>query len=470
MSELMEPQPRQIKGHYTLGPCIRMGGMGAVFAGWTKGADGGSQRVAIKQILPDHSRDPHFRALFVNEARLSSCLQHRNIVRVFDFDEDETGSLFLVMEYVDGVELDVLMRTGRLPLPLVLFLVAEILQGLSYLHDLPAGEGRPLGIVHRDVSPHNVLLSWEGAVQLSDFGIAKARCATLAGPSGPETSRGKGGYMSPEQAGGLPLDGRSDVYSAGVMLWEMLSGEHLPRDVETVIMRMLQRRREDRIHAAVALDALTGCADFPMSGHEALAELLRERFPRLAPHRGRPAPTEEKREPPVPVPLSSLRSIAQRMRRRNRRKPLLVAITGGALVAITGGALTSAPWGYGFLDIAEVEAPALELPVTSEPPARPTVRLVASEREPTETTSQAPSPVSSAVRATSAGSPTPLAPGGEDSASPPAPARRGMRIIEFSPEGPEQIQSPSSLSAESTAPNGRGMLIIDVPGEGAGHR
>jgi serine/threonine protein kinase len=458
MADPTEPHPYLLlKGKYSLGPCIRRGGMGVVHTGWTVGASGFAQRIAIKQIHPEHSRDPKLREQFVTEARLGSHLRHANIVRVLDFDEDEAGALFLVMEHVDGVELDVLARTGRLPLPMALFIAGEILRGLSYVHDLPVrdlpvGEG-VLGLVHRDVSPHNVLLSWDGGVQLSDFGIAKARTAPLASAS---SARGKDGYMSPEQADGLPLDGRSDVFSVGVVLWEMLHGEplahapdelamttgqsasareprpaawpqgsHLPRDAAAVLSQMLQSRPEDRCTAAAALAAVAACADFPAMGRDALAALLCDRFPDLAPTRGQPAPTVETQERPPPLPLFTYDCFLRQARRTKRRRALLVTM--GTVTALSGAA---------FLALrepaaAEASSPALELPSPVEPSASPAVRFAAPERDPADPANEAPRPAP--PRAQEAPSESPHAGS--------APAVPGIRIIELPPETPEPIQT-----------------------------
>ncbi|HSK01406.1 MAG TPA: serine/threonine-protein kinase, partial [Kofleriaceae bacterium] len=288
----------QLKGKYVLDRLLGCGGMAEVFVGRALGAAGFSRQVAIKRIHRGYSAHAQFRQMFEAEARLSSRLRHSNVVSVLDFDEDEAGCLFLVMEYVDGVDLDGLLGTGLLPLPVVVFITSEILRGLAYVHELPLLEGGPLGLVHRDVSPQNVLLSWDGAVQVSDFGIAKARTATLAGAS--LSLKGKPAYMSPEQARGRSLDGRSDTFAAGVMLWEMLCGRHLfhdpndmaatlaavmfsdppppssraprpiPDDLERVTMALLRRDRDDRPDAATALAALAACADYPRSGREDL--------------------------------------------------------------------------------------------------------------------------------------------------------------------------------------------------------
>jgi serine/threonine protein kinase len=376
-----------LNGKYTLDVCIGRGGMAEVFAGRIVGTEGFSQRIAIKRIHPVHSLDPAFRRMFVTEAQLSSQLLHPNIVRVFDFDEDEAGCLYLVMDYVDGIDLDGLISTGLLPLPLVLFVTGEILRGLAHVHELPLVEGGPRGLVHRDVSPQNVLLSWNGAVQISDFGIAKARTATMAGAS--ILIKGKPAYMSPEQVGGLALDGRSDVFAVGIMLWEMLCGEPLfndpddmratlaavmfgdapapstrsrrpiPDDVERVTMQLLRRDREERHDAATALDALTACADYPRCGQRALAALLPERFPGRAPRRSlprlpRPAPPWEQvtlQAPAdaapgataIPIAVPQIRydapirdqgSILGRSRRRGLRGVLLGAIMMGALIGV----------------------------------------------------------------------------------------------------------------------------------------
>jgi serine/threonine-protein kinase len=376
-----------LKGKYLLERCIGCGGMAEVFAGRTIGTAGFSRQVAIKRILSGYSGHARFREMFATEARLSASLRHSNVVSVLDFDEDEAGGLFLVMEYVDGIDLDGLVRTGLLPLPVALFVTGEILRGLAYAHELPRPEDGLLGLVHRDVSPQNVLLSWDGAVQVSDFGIAKARAATQASASA--SIKGKPAYMSPEQARGLALDGRSDVFAVGIMLWEMLSGEMLfydptdvgatlaavifrdapppssrgrrpvPGDVEHVTMQMLRRSREERYTAAAALAALSECADYPRRGREALAAILAERLPARAPRPGearppRPAPLAARPvsqhaaeatplETPIlapherdrPRPIHTPGAVAERIRRRGMRRVLLGAAAVGALTYAT---------------------------------------------------------------------------------------------------------------------------------------
>lgn len=297
-----------VLGKYRLDQRLGGGGMAEVFLASTIGAEGFSRRVAIKRVLPGFSDNPAFAQMFVAEAQISSRLVHPNIVSVLDFDRGSDGGLFLVMELVDGKDLDALVGTGMIPIPAMIFAISEVLRGLGYAHDLPTGTD-VRGVVHRDVSPHNVLLSWEGAVKVSDFGIAKARSASEATAS--LFIKGKPAYMSPEQANGQPLDGRSDLFAVGVMMWEMLVGRRLfygedtratlaavlfgqiprprsfrgdiPKDLERVVMRLLERDVPARYPTAeAAIAELLDCADAPRNGREVLISLLAERFPQEA--------------------------------------------------------------------------------------------------------------------------------------------------------------------------------------------
>jgi eukaryotic-like serine/threonine-protein kinase len=300
-----------MSGKYRLDSRLGGGGMAEVFLGSMLGVEGFSRRVAIKRVLPGFSDNPAFAQMFVAEAQISSRLQHPNIVSVLDFDRDAEGRLFLVMELVDGRDLDALCASGPLPFPVIIFVISEVLRGLGHAHDLPSGH-ELRGIVHRDVSPHNVLLSWAGAVKVSDFGIAKARQASEATAS--VFIKGKPAYMSPEQANGQPLDGRSDLFAVGVMLWEMLTGRRLfvgedtratlaavlfgqiprprsvrsdvPKDLEKVAMKLLERDLPARYATAEhAIHDLLECHDAPKNGREQLIRLLAERFPHNAPVR-----------------------------------------------------------------------------------------------------------------------------------------------------------------------------------------
>jgi hypothetical protein len=252
--------------------------------------------------------------MFVAEAQLTSRLQHPNIVSVLDFDRDAEKRLFLVMELVEGKDLDDLMAHRPVAVPgRDLRGVRDAARARLRPH-LPAGEGGPRGIIHRDVSPHNVLLSWDGAVKVSDFGIAKARSASNATAS--VFIKGKPAYMSPEQANGSNLDGRSDLFAAGIMLWELLVGHRLfvaedtrgtlakvlfaripapaehradvPPDLNAITMKLLDRELDARYPTCEdALDDLMACHDAPRNGRDELAMLLAARFPSEAPARPR---------------------------------------------------------------------------------------------------------------------------------------------------------------------------------------
>jgi len=307
METVRAPKPAGMPvqtSRYQLGDRLGAGGMAEVFRGTVIGAEGFARPVAVKRVLPGFSTVPQFASMFVQEAQIASLLSHPNIVSVLDFDRDPDGRLFLVMEYVEGRDLASLIETGLLPHALTIFVISEALRGLGHAHDLPTGDNIR-GVVHRDVSPHNVLLSWEGAVKVSDFGIAKAREASAATAS--TMIKGKPGYMSPEQANGEELDGRSDLFAVGVMLWEILTGRRLfdgttketiaqvlfkpiprpsslrpgvPQDLEAIAMRLLARERPARYaHAEAVIDELARCADAPRNGRSDLARLLAERFP-----------------------------------------------------------------------------------------------------------------------------------------------------------------------------------------------
>ncbi len=307
METVRAPKPAGMPvptSRYQIGVRLGAGGMAEVFRGTVVGAEGFARPVAVKRVLPGFSTVPQFAAMFVQEAQIASRLSHPNIVSVLDFDRDPDGRLFLVMEYVEGHDLSKLVETGPLPHAITIFVISEALRGLGHAHDLPTGDD-VRGVVHRDVSPHNVLMSWEGAVKVSDFGIAKAREATAATAS--TMIKGKPGYMSPEQANGEALDGRSDLFATGVMLWEILTGRRLfdgttqetiaqvlfkpiprpsainsavPVDLDAITMRLLARERSQRYpNAEAVIEDLARCVDAPRNGRSDLARLLAERFP-----------------------------------------------------------------------------------------------------------------------------------------------------------------------------------------------
>ncbi|HWB79491.1 MAG TPA: serine/threonine-protein kinase [Nannocystaceae bacterium] len=211
-------------GRYTLLRRFAIGGMAELYLAHQRGAEGFAKLVALKRILPHLAAEPQFTRMFLDEARLAATLQHPNIAQVLDFGEHD-GEHYLTMEYVHGRHLlDVLRAHGgkALPLPVALGIVSDVARALHHVHEQRGHDGRPLGLVHRDVSPSNVLISYEGAVKLTDFGIAKAMELTSATRTG--TFKGKLGYAAPEQCRGEPIDRRADIFALGILLYETTTG------------------------------------------------------------------------------------------------------------------------------------------------------------------------------------------------------------------------------------------------------
>lgn len=223
------PQEGEFYGKYQLLEKIATGGMAEVFRALSTSIGGFQKLVALKRILPHLSTDAEFVSLFIDEAKLTVALNHGNIVHVFDFGRIE-NNYFIAMEFVDGKDMtQVLIKQSKrrltVPIEVACYILAQTLKGLEYAHTRRDRNGEQLGIVHRDVSPHNILVSYDGEVKITDFGIAKAR--TKVSLTRPGVVLGKFAYMSPEQARGKDVDARSDVYSAGITLYETLTGRRL---------------------------------------------------------------------------------------------------------------------------------------------------------------------------------------------------------------------------------------------------
>jgi serine/threonine-protein kinase len=252
-------------GQYLLFDRIGRGGMAEIFLARTHNELGGSRRIVIKEVLPELSQEPAFARMLVQEAKLAGQLQHRNIVQVMDLGR-ESGRLFIAMEYVEGYDLNRLLRqlsSRRLPLPLefALLIVREVLQALTYAHRAVDTHGAPLGIVHRDVSPSNVLISFEGEVSLCDFGIARAldmdfRRAGETNGHDPDESRiqrvrvaGKSAYMAPEHARGESVDARSDLFAVGILLHELCAGRRLYRGTDAEMLELARQAQIPQLPA-----------------------------------------------------------------------------------------------------------------------------------------------------------------------------------------------------------------------------
>ncbi|MDB4953644.1 MAG: serine/threonine protein kinase [Myxococcales bacterium] len=208
-----------------------MGGMAELFIATAPGEHGFTKKVVIKRLLPHLTADDTYKNMFIDEAKLTARLVHPKIAQTFELGKVE-DLLYIAMEYVDGIDVLALLREfaqrrRRVDHQLAAWIAHEVLDALDYAHNLSEENGNPLGIVHRDISPSNVLMSLRGDIKLVDFGIARAKDPDRAHKSKSGTLKGKYGYMSPEQVIEMPLDGRSDVFSVGVVLAELLTGRRL---------------------------------------------------------------------------------------------------------------------------------------------------------------------------------------------------------------------------------------------------
>ncbi len=297
-----------IAGKYELLEQIATGGMAEVHRAVLHASAGVTKMVVIKRMLPELAADPAIMSMFVQEAKIATRMSHGNVAQVYDFGESG-GSHYLVMEFIDGLSLSQLLKRlaerGHLALPATLSagIVGDMCRGLAYAHTLRDDDGKPLGVVHRDVSTQNLMLGFDGQVKVVDFGIAKAR---LAGRVETQVGhvRGKIANLAPEQLRAEPLDARTDVYGAGVVLYRLLTGrapyqgsepeilgnivvgEHprahtvdrsLPRDLTQLVDRAMAFRREDRFESAAAFAQALGefnARHLPRYSPEVVASML----------------------------------------------------------------------------------------------------------------------------------------------------------------------------------------------------
>ena len=282
------PDSGQRFGRFLLQECIGRGGMAEVFRAVAQGVEGFQRVFVVKRIHKEKSANPALRDMFVNEARLSALLNHPNIVQVYDFGTID-DSYFISMEYLRGKDLLAVLRqlrAGRKVMPpaLAAFIAREVATGLAHAHGLTARGGKPLHIVHRDISPSNIMLLRTGGVKLLDFGIAKANDVLFDGSDGHTATgrvKGKLSYLSPEQVRDESVDARSDLFSVGVVLWECLTGKRLfydkadyhtmnnvlerpvpppstqrpevPPELDVIAIRALERNRDRRYQDAKLL-------------------------------------------------------------------------------------------------------------------------------------------------------------------------------------------------------------------------
>jgi len=278
-------------GKYLLVGEIALGGMAQVFLGVQRGLEGVQKVVVLKRVLPHFSTDAQFLRMFVDEARIAARLDHSNIVRTYEFGEVD-GQYYTAMEYLPGEDLRSILRRlslakRRLPVHVAVGIVIQVCAGLQVAHQLTDMTGRPLNLVHRDVSPANIIVTYGGEVKLIDFGVAKTNTSATV----TKTIKGKLAYMPPEQVRASGVDHRSDIFSAGVVLWELLTGRRLfgrasdaatlyaimndpvrapssyrpeiPPALDAIIMRAIARSASDRFASA---EQMAGALEEAMAG------------------------------------------------------------------------------------------------------------------------------------------------------------------------------------------------------------
>lgn len=338
-------KPRRI-GKYEVHTKLSVGGMAELFLASTKGPGGFEKLFVIKRILPDAARNEQFVQMFLDEARLTASFSHQNIVQVFDLEEDEDG-LYVSMEYIHGANLNEVFNAcveqqAVLALGFSLSVVHGCAMALHYAHTFRMPNGDEYPVIHRDVAQKNIMVTFDGQVKLLDFGIAKAKGALNRTAAG--TVKGTAGYMSPEQARGEALDGRSDVFSLGVVMWEMVTGQRLfaaetelqelmaiieapirrpsdlepsiPGEVSDVVLRALERDRNKRFSSAKEFGlAIQNRCGRHLYNQDQRAAFMFERFPERS--RALPVPSRARRDVPAasPPPRASPSSGARASRR-----------------------------------------------------------------------------------------------------------------------------------------------------------
>lgn len=286
MRTLGEIQPGQTVGRYEFLVPIAQGGMAAVWAARLKGTRGFTKTVAVKTMLPTISDNPHFEQMFLDEAQIAARIRHPNVVEISDLGEQD-DLLYLVMEWVDGEPLSNIRRTAAkregIPRPIAVKIVQDAAAGLHAAHELKDEQGAPIGLVHRDISPQNILITFDGVVKIVDFGVAKAAGRTVEHTNSGQI-KGKPPYMSPEQALGKDIDRRTDIFALGIILYQLTTGKHpfrgendmitlqnivsdrpiippraydkeYPKPLESVVMRALDRDPNKRFQTAAELEA-----------------------------------------------------------------------------------------------------------------------------------------------------------------------------------------------------------------------
>jgi serine/threonine-protein kinase len=442
-------------GQYELLARIAVGGMAEVYEGRAVGAEGFEKHVAIKRILPDLAEDERFVKMLLTEARIHSALSHRNIVQIHDLGISEDGEYFIVLEYVEGYDLRVIQeqlteQKEIIPEALSLHIAAEVAQGLHFAHELRGPDGVPLGIVHRDVSPSNVLISMAGEVKLSDFGLAKRRHdRSFIG-----SLKGNLAYMSPEQARQAELDRRTDIFSLGAVLFELLTGRRL-RDITDEV------RGWQQVASGMIPPARSVRPDLPESFERLLARALAvdpaQRFPDAASFGA--AIREVTASMDIPVGASDLQTLLGMLAPARRPRSLLelskvirLGPEADALHEAIAAPTTPPP---------EVALPPAAPPAPTPPPAASAAAATAAapatpplDRGPDATPLPlAPLPPVRARQATPSSAATPQPPARTRQSTPPSPAPlRTERVTPAATVPLPRTRTPSTPAAAPSAP------------------
>ena len=420
--------PGHILGRYELLIPIAAGGMAMVWAARLKGTRGFQKIVAVKTMLPRLSEDNQFEQMFLDEASLASQIRHPHVVEILDLG-DQDGVLFLVMEWIDGVPLNQIMKaakaSGGVPLPIAVRIVMQACAGLHAAHELRDGKGQLVGLVHRDVSPQNLLVTYDGVTKVVDFGVAKAT-AVGGGATGAGQIKGKVGYMAPEQIEGESIDRRVDIFAMGIVLYALTTGKHpfrresdaatmynicspqaalaprkfipdYPEGLENVLMRALAKNAAERYptanemlrdldHALPANTRANTDQDVAEFIRMLVGERLEERRITLSEALVRADQSAIQRIPDIPNPSSiSVAGLEPSALTRPATPPfqqrrrlyfalgglLLVGAAGAGLALVGGDPPPPAPVERAAARPPVVEAPVATAPVSTEPVASP---------------------------------------------------------------------------------------------------
>ena len=250
-------------GKYVLNNRLAVGGMAEIFSAVLKEKHGFEKQLVVKKIMPQYASDPHFSKMFIREAKIAASLQHSNIVQIFDFDAAD-DTFYMALEHIDGQDLRKIISKASSSGNLIsetnaLYIICELLRALDYIHTKKE-KNLPLNIIHRDISPHNVIISYEGEVKLADFGIARAANESNLTRTG--ILKGKLSYMAPEQAARGTIDNRVDLFACSLILYELLSGH-----------RMFTGESESELIAAV-----TRCEYIPINNFRQVSNPEIEKF------------------------------------------------------------------------------------------------------------------------------------------------------------------------------------------------